>query len=242
MLAEVNSQAMLVVSDDPEVRSYLEMALRCEGFEVEATGDDDEALQCLQTGAPICAVLLDMSLAKRDGLEVLRDIRGLERHLPVVAMSTNVSSGAVVEIMRAGANDFLTKPISPDALQRTLSNVFAGPSAVDSFRPEPSVTLNEAYLGASPNIRSIHKLLPPVAWSEAPVLIQGETGVGKEVLARQLHSLSRRAHKPFFKLNCAALPSELVESELFGYERGAFTGLSNASLGCSNSPTAARYC
>jgi two-component system response regulator AtoC len=223
MLAEVNSQVMLVVSDDPEVRGYLEMALRCEGFEVEATGDDEEALECLQTGAPVCAVLLDMSLSKRDGLQVLRDIRVLERHLPVVAMSTNVSSGAVVEIMRAGANDFLTKPVSPDGLQRALSNVFSRPS-IESFRPEPAVALNESYLGASPNIRSIHKLLPPVAWSDAPVLIQGETGVGKEVLARQLHSLSRRAHKPFFKLNCAALPSELVESELFGYERGAFTG------------------
>jgi two-component system response regulator AtoC len=223
MLAEVNSQMMLVVSDDSEVRSYLEMALRCEGFGVEVTDDDDEALRCLQSGAPICAVLLDMALAKRDGVQVLRDIRTLERHLPVVALSSNVSSGAVVEIMRAGANDFLTKPVSPDALQRALSNVFTGP-ALESLRPESAVSLNEAYLGSSPNIRSIHKLLPPVAWSEAPVLIQGETGVGKEVLARQIHSLSRRAHKPFFKLNCAALPSELVESELFGYERGAFTG------------------
>ena len=221
MLAEVNSQVMLVVSDDPEARSYLEMALRCEGFEVEATADQEEAMQCLQGGAPVCAVLLDTSI--HDGLQVLRDIRNLERHLPIVAMSTNVSSGAVVEIMRAGANDFLTKPVNPDALQRALSNVFAGPS-IESFRPEPTLTLNEAFLGASPNIRSIHKLLPPVAWSEAPVLIQGETGVGKEVLARQIHSLSRRSHKPFFKLNCAALPSELVESELFGYERGAFTG------------------
>jgi two-component system response regulator AtoC len=223
MLAEVNSQMMLVVSDDSEVRSYLEMALRCEGFGVEVTDDDEEALRCLQAGVPICAVLLDMGLIKRDGVQLLRDIRSVERHLPVVALSSNVSSGAVVEIMRAGANDFLTKPVSPDALQRALSNVFAGP-ALESLRSEPAVTLNEAYLGSSPNMRSIHKLLPPVAWSDAPILIQGETGVGKEVLARQLHSLSRRAHKPFFKLNCAALPSELVESELFGYERGAFTG------------------
>ncbi|MBV8842186.1 MAG: sigma-54-dependent Fis family transcriptional regulator [Bryobacterales bacterium] len=223
MLAEVNSQIMLVVSEDPETRSYLEMALRCEGFAVEVTEDDGEALRLLQSGGPLCAVLLDMSLSKRDGLQVLRDIRELERHLPVIAMSGNPSSGAVVEIMRAGANDFLTKPVSPDGLSRALSNVFAGPS-IEALRPEPTVSLNEAYLGASPNIRAIHKLLPPIAWSEAPILIQGETGVGKEVLARQIHSLSRRAHKPFFKLNCAALPSELVESELFGYERGAFTG------------------
>jgi two-component system response regulator AtoC len=223
MLAEVNSQIMLVVSGDPEVRAYLEMALRFEGFAVEVTEDDEEALRFLQTGGPISAVLLDMSLAKRDGLLVLRDIRALERHLPVIAMSSNPSSGAVVEIMRAGANDFLTKPVTPDGLQRALGNVFQGSSA-ESLRPEPTVSLNEAYLGSSASMRSIHKLLPPIAWSEAPVLIQGETGVGKEVLARQIHSLSRRAHKAFFKLNCAALPSELVESELFGYERGAFTG------------------
>src|SRR5215472_5583557 len=114
MLAEVNSQIMLVVSEDPEVRTYLEMALRCEGFAVEVTEDDEEALRFLQSGGPICAVLLDMSLVKRDGLQVLRDIRALERHLPVIAMSGNPSSGAVVEIMRAGANDFLTKPVSPD--------------------------------------------------------------------------------------------------------------------------------
>ncbi|HEY7337965.1 MAG TPA: sigma-54 dependent transcriptional regulator [Bryobacteraceae bacterium] len=223
MLAAVNSQVILVLSDDSEVRSYLEMALRCEGFGVEATESDEEAIQYLRNGAPICAILLDLTLAKRDGVQVLRAIRSVERNLPVVAVSSDVSSGAVVEVMRAGASDFLTKPINPEALQRALGNVFTEPG-LEPVKPGAGLTLNEAYLGSSPNIRSIHKLMPPVAWSEAPVLIQGETGVGKEVLARQLHSLSRRAHKPFFKLNCAALPSELVESELFGYERGAFTG------------------
>jgi two-component system, NtrC family, response regulator AtoC len=228
MLAAVNSQVMLVISGDAELRNYLEMALRCEGFGVELTEDGEEALQYLQNGAPLCAVLLDLALTGSDGasskgLEVLREIRGVERNLPVVVLSLNVSSGVVVDAMRAGASDFLTKPVSPEALQKALSNIFGEP-ALEPLHAGTGSSLNEAYLGSSPNIRSIHKLLPSVAWSEAPVLIQGETGVGKEVLARQLHSLSRRAHKPFFKLNCAALPSELVESELFGYERGAFTG------------------
>src|SRR5580658_794186 len=223
MLAAVNSQVMLVISGDAELRNYLEMALRCEGFGVELTEDGDEALQYLQNGGPICAVLLELPLAGSDALEVLREIRGVERNLPVVALSSNVSSAAVVDAMRAGASDFLTKPVTPEALQKALTSIFGEPG-LESLHAGTGLSLNEAYLGSSPHIRSIHKLLPPVAWSEAPVLIQGETGVGKEVLARQVHSLSRRAHKPFFKLNCAALPSELVESELFGYERGAFTG------------------
>ncbi|HLH44542.1 MAG TPA: sigma-54 dependent transcriptional regulator [Bryobacteraceae bacterium] len=223
MLAAVNSQVILVVSDDAEARSYLEMALRCEGFGVEAIDNPEEALHFLRSGAPVCAVLLDISSAWENGVQVLRAIRAIDRNLAIVAFSSDISSGVVVEAMRAGASDFLTKPLNPEALQRALGNLFTDP-VIESAAPGAGLALNEAYLGSSPNMRSIHKLLPPVAWSEAPVLIQGETGVGKEVLARQLHALSRRSHKPFFKLNCAALPSELVESELFGYERGAFTG------------------
>ena len=223
MLAAVNSQIILVVSDDPEARNYLEMALRCEGFGVEAVEHNQEALQYLRNGAPVCALLLDISSGEGEGVQGLRAVRGIDRNLPMVALSSDVSSGVVVEAMRAGASDFLSKPVSPEALQRALTNLFADPP-IEAAAQGTAPALNEAYLGSSPNLRSIHKLLPPVAWSEAPVLIQGETGVGKEVLARQLHALSRRSHKPFFKLNCAALPSELVESELFGYERGAFTG------------------
>src|SRR5215471_687873 len=223
MLAAATSRVVLVVSDDADVRSYLEMALRCEGFGVEAIEDGRDVLQKLHNGAPICAVLLDISSAKNDGLQLLRAMRGIERNLAVVVLSSDGPSGVVVEAMRSGASDFLTKPINPEALQLTLSNISTDPGT-ESLAPGTRLALHEAYLGSSPNMRSIHKLLPPVAWSEAPVLIQGETGVGKEVLARQLHALSRRAHKPFFKLNCAALPLELAESEIFGYERGAFTG------------------
>src|SRR5215467_9560153 len=230
MLAAATSRVVLVVSDDADARSYLEMALRCEGFGVEAIEDGRDVLQELHNGAPVWALLLDISSAKNDGLQLLRAIRGIERNLPVVVLSSDGPSGVVVEAMRSGASDFLTKPIHPEALQLTLSNISTDPGT-ESLAPGTGLALHEAYLGSSPNMRSIHKLLPPVAWSEAPVLIQGETGVGKEVLARQLHALSRRAHKAFFKLNCAALPSELAESELFGYERGAFTGASQLTPG-----------
>jgi two-component system response regulator AtoC len=229
MLAE-DSPFVLVVSDDVDARSSLEMALLCEGFRVEAIEDSQEAQQYLRHGAPICAVLLDISSAKNDGLQVLRAIRRIEHNLRVVVLSSNVSSGVVVAAMRAGASDFLTKHVNAEALQRALSNIFTGPG-IDSRARGTRLAPNGDYLGSSPNMRSLHKLLPSVAWSEAPVLIQGETGVGKEVLARQLHALSRRAHQPLFKLNCAALPPELAESELFGYEHGAFTGAAKRTPG-----------
>jgi DNA-binding NtrC family response regulator len=223
VFAAVNNAVVLVVSDDVEARSYLEMILLSDGFGVEAIEDSQGALRYLRNGAPICAVFLDISSAKDDGLQVLRAIRGIERNPPVVALCSDFTPGVVVEAMRVGASDFLTKPVDPHALQRALRNIFTDRETESSVRGA-GLAPHAAYLGCSPHMRSIHNLLPPVAWSEAPVLIRGETGVGKEVLATQLHALSRRAHKPFFKLNCAALPSELAERELFGSERGAFVG------------------
>ncbi|MBV8846852.1 MAG: sigma-54-dependent Fis family transcriptional regulator [Bryobacterales bacterium] len=221
MLTAVNSQLIFVVSDDVDARSYLEMALRCEGFGVESIEDIHETLQYLRNGDAFCAVLLDISSDKDDGLRVLRAIRGNECNLPVVVLSSSVPCGVVVQAMRAGASDFLTKPVNPETLQRALSNISTDS---ESLERSPGLARHDVYVGASPNLRLIHKLLLPVAWSDAPVLIQGETGVGKEVLARQLHARSRRAHRPFFKISCAALPLEMAKSELFGYERSAFTG------------------
>jgi two-component system response regulator AtoC len=223
MRAEVNDQVILVVEDEPEVRSYLEMALRCEGFGVETAEDGEEGLHALRNGVPICAVLLDVGIPKRDGIQVLREIRSSERNLPVTMISGAATSGVIVEAMRAGANDFLGKPVTPESLQKALNNVF-GATVQEQPKPLAAPAPAEVFFGTSPAMRSLRNTVPLVGWSEAPVLIQGETGAGKEVLARHLHSLSRRAQKPFLKLNCAALPSELVESELFGYERGAFTG------------------
>src|SRR5262249_809785 len=151
------------------------------------------------------------------------EIRNVERDLPVIMISETVSANIVVEAMRAGANDFLGKPVSPAVLLRALNDVLGG-AVEEPAKPHPDPGLQGAFLGSSATMRALHKMVPVVAWSEAPVLIHGETGAGKEVLARHLHAFSPRAQKPFLKLNCAALPSELVESELFGYERGAFTG------------------
>ena len=219
-------RTILVGEDELEVRGYLEMALKCLGYTVELAQDGDEVLACLQTSrADISAVLLDIMMPNRDGMDTLREIRRLDATIPVIIVSGASSTINIVSAMKAGATDFLCKPVVHEDLQKAISRAMNLKPA-EYTRPQrnsaPATT--KSYLGANPRMKEIQALIGPIGWSEAPVLIQGETGSGKEVVARELHAQSPRANKPFLKLNCAALPSELVESELFGYERGAFTG------------------
>src|SRR5690242_3441105 len=220
---------ILLGEDELEVRSYLEMALRCQGYSVEMAQDGEELLSCLQSNVgTISAVLLDLVMPRKDGFETLKEIRRIDKDLPIIVVSGASSPLNVVEAMKNGATDFLGKPISPEELRQALKNALAKRAAASQPAPVPEKpapsSSRQFFLGNSPQMREIQSVIRQIGWSEVPILIQGETGVGKEVLARELHAESPRADKPFLKLNCAALPSELVESELFGYERGAFTG------------------
>jgi two-component system response regulator AtoC len=225
MLPDYKGRLILIAEDEPEVRGYLEMALRCEGYAVETAEDGEEALHCLESGMPISAAFLDVMMPKCDGLEVLRALRDSGRALPVIVISGVPSPGMVVEAMRIGATDFLAKPVSHDTLRQVLNGIF-GAAEMDQDPPQAPAppAPHEIFFGLSPVMRELQTMAKLVARSGTPVLIQGETGSGKEVLACHLHANSERAQRSFVKLNCAALPSELVESELFGYERGAFTG------------------
>ncbi len=217
---------ILLAEDDAEVRSYLEMALRCQGYIVETADDGEEAVEALRHNPNLSAVLLDIVMPRRDGIEALKEIRRLNPSIPVIMVSAASSPLNVVEAMKNGATDFLAKPVSHADLTKVLRSVLEPMtrSRVES-QPATSPAANaNVFFGQNRRMAEIRSLLPQIAWSEAPALILGETGVGKEVLARELHAQSRRCKKPFLKVNCAALPSELVESELFGYERGAFTG------------------
>lgn len=218
---------ILLVEDDMEVRRYLEMALKCHGYSVEAAQDGEEALTCLQESASrFSAVLLDIMMPRKDGLNTLREIRQIDQNLPVIMISGVASPLNIVEAMKLGATDFLGKPVNNEDLRKAVKRALEKKDfPVPERRHASAGTDNkEAAFGMNSYMREIQSVLPQIGWSDAPVLIQGETGVGKEVLARELRFHSPRANKPFLKLNCAALPSELVESELFGYERGAFTG------------------
>jgi two-component system, NtrC family, response regulator AtoC len=226
MATQKNGHTVLVVEDELEVRGYLEMALRYMGYEVESAQDREEVFNILRSAKPeISAILLDLLMPDCDGMETLRAVRSMAPDLPVIVVSGASSTLNVVTAMKCGATDFLCKPVAHEDLRESLNKALeSSPLREDPAPPCPTPRKTKVYLSESPRMRELESLVAAVGWSEAPVLIQGETGSGKEVLARELHAHSPRVGQPFLKLNCAALPSELVESELFGYERGAFTG------------------
>lgn len=216
---------ILIGDDELEVRQYLEMTLTCLGFRVVIAENGNEVLRCLQDSGPeIDLVLLDAIMPERDGLETLCDIRQMNATLPVIIVAGEYLPTNVVTAMKCGATDFLGKPVTPDDLNTAITKALEAGRKASNCAVRPPGPKTKAFVGRNQQMREIYSLVPQIGWSEAPVLIQGETGTGKEVLARELHAHSPRASGTFIKLNCAALPSELVESELFGYERGAFTG------------------
>ena len=225
MLVSDHKCTILVGEDEPEVLSYLETALKCMGYSVESAQDGDEVLACLRSsGSEIAAVLLDIVMLNRDGLDTLREIRNLDRQLPVIMLSGASSTLNVVTAMKRGATDFLAKPVAHEDLREVLRRAIEAKGTVHAAPTRSPKPFPDVLLGTNSRMKELQVVVGQIGWSEVPVLIQGETGSGKEVLARELHAQSPRANRPFLKLNCAALPSELVESELFGYERGAFTG------------------
>jgi two-component system response regulator AtoC len=221
----ITRKTILVGEDDAEVRDYLAVTLRCHGYDVQLAVDGEGVVSHLFAGRPASLVLLDIMMPNKDGWETLRDIRNINLDVPVIMLSGMSTPPNIVQAIKGGAVDFLPKPVNHDDLGRAIEKALAGRgegvASEQVEHPEPGDGL---FFGKNPAMSALRASLAKVAASDVPVLIQGETGTGKEVLSRQLHALSSRARKPFVKLNCAAVPSELIEAELFGYERGAFTG------------------
>lgn len=227
-----DGSTILVAEDEPVVRTYLEAALRCQGYSVKTAHDGEEALSYFQSNSNVSAVLLDIMMPRKDGMQTLREIRSMDRELPVIMVSGASAPINVVEAMRSGATGFLGKPVNQDELRQVITRALEETAESQALHEQEHTQSEEStFFSRNPAMQELQKLVSRIGWSEAPVLIQGETGVGKEVLARQLHAHSTRAHRPLLKLNCAALPSELLESELFGYEKGAFTGAFQRKLG-----------
>lgn len=229
------NNVILVGEDEPEVRSYLEMALKCMGYVVELAQDGDEVISYLESEMPrVSAVILDLLMPQQDGFETLKTIRTIDPKLPVIMLSGASSVSNVVNAMKYGATDFLCKPFEHEDLKKTITSAIehkSRPQVAVMPETQSAVAKGGMIFGNSPAMKAILSQVADIGWSDEPVLIQGETGTGKEVLARELHANSPRAGKVFLKLNCAALPSELLESELFGYERGAFTGAVQRKIG-----------
>ena len=217
----------ILVADDAEgIRSYLANMLEIKGYDVDTVEDGRRALALLEGGAAPDVIILDVMMPGIDGIETLRRIREFDEEVPVVMLSAVGKAGTIVQAMELGAIDYLNKPFEEDELEATLNKVLEK-KALERERDDLVTDLNYApntLVWASEPMQKIHEILVQIAETDVTVLIQGESGVGKEIVARTAHDVSSRSHNPFVKVNCAALPEQLLESELFGYEKGAFTG------------------
>lgn len=228
-LTEIEARfgTIILSGNDIHRQEDLSIGLRDHGYAV-VTSVSQGLLERLLGNQEVEAVLLDSAKPSARDIETLKEIRRHRPKLPVILLSDSFSPSDIVNAVRAGASDFLPKPVSHWEIHSAIERARA-----DSFeaRRQPSVRPGNVYYGCNLGMQEIHSLLPTVGGADVPVLILGETGTGKEALARQLHSHSHRGSKTLVKINCAAVPSELVESELFGHEKGAFTGAVQRKIG-----------
>jgi two-component system nitrogen regulation response regulator GlnG len=226
---------ILVADDEESMRWVLSKALKRKGFSVDLAKDGDEALGLIQT-TPYDLAILDIKMPGLSGLELLDRAREVKSDLLVVIMTAEASMKNAVEAMKRGAYDYITKPFDLDVIDAIIEKIDKAremTSQVSLLKEElkDRYQLEKTIIGNSPAMRDIYKTIGKVAPSDITVLIQGESGTGKELIARAIHFNSKRIGKPFIAINCAAIPKELLESELFGFEKGAFTGATERKLG-----------
>jgi DNA-binding NtrC family response regulator len=224
-------KTILVIDDEQSIRDSLRMILEYEKYEVHFASDGETGLSLAQKVSPDL-VLLDVKMPGIDGLEVLQRIRQRSTDLPVVMISGHGTIETAVEATKRGAFDFLPKPLDRDKLLVTVRNALQAARLVGDLKQlREKVEGGRQILGSSPAIEEILRLIERVAPTDARVLITGENGTGKELVARAIHAGSKRADKPMVEVNCAAIPPDLIESELFGHEKGSFTGATAQRIG-----------
>ncbi|PYR66427.1 MAG: sigma-54-dependent Fis family transcriptional regulator [Acidobacteria bacterium] len=233
--------SLAVVDDDSGFAGYLKTFLTLRGYEARSYARGDELLAALQHGEPPDIVLLDVAMPGMDGLQTLKALKEARPALQVIMLSGRERAQTIVEAVRLGAADYVVKPDDPEglgeiALDAAIKQAIERSrlvSEVTHLRRQLSDDKSYAFLGwgSSPAMQPVARLIDQVADSDVTVLVRGESGVGKELVARAIHQRSTRKQRPFVKVNCAALPAELLESELFGHEKGAFTGAASTRIG-----------
>ena len=216
---------VLIVDDEPNLRKILSAQLTRDGYDVLTAEDGEQGLQLLREHH-IDLVITDLKMPKVDGMTLLKKALEEEPELPVILITAHGTIDTAVEALKSGAFDFVTKPFDKDEVRQIVSKALRTRElrGHDATPTAASRGARFGIIGGSPGIAELYAILERVADTPTTVLITGETGTGKELVARALHEHSSRRDKPFIKVNCAAIPKELIESELFGYERGAFTG------------------
>jgi two-component system, NtrC family, response regulator AtoC len=228
-------EKVLVVDDEPSIRKYLQTLLEVDGFDVETVGSGKEAIAKVNEGQRPDLIILDVLMPEMNGIDALKELMQIDRSLNIIMLSCSNEVGTVVEAIRIGAHDYLTKPFEKSDLDaamlksRQKKQLTQENQALRDYCDQ--VTEDLSFLAASPQMVRIRQQILQIAPVDVPVFICGESGVGKEVVARMIHLRSKRRNQAFIKVNCAALPGELLESELFGFEQGAFTGAVRAKPG-----------
>src|SRR5712691_11046358 len=225
-----NTAKILLVDDEPGMLRYIRTLLEVDDYKVETASTGEEALERVQKGLQPDLVLLDLLMPGIDGLQTLEQLRQIRPGTKVVMLSCVSDTRKVVQAIRLGAHDYLTKPFQKAELDAVIDQCLG--TNQQNYPGEVEELADDVYfVAASPAMRKIRSQDALVANVDIPVLLLGESGTGKEVLGRLIHKLSPRAHRTFLKVNCAAVPADLLESELFGYEQGAFTGATHAKPG-----------